>query len=207
MRNMRGAGRSTAATLWMRRRELKISSTVLTCELTLVELGAISLFGGRLVPLTVAVGSLVTNLRVAGDWAWLLGLTYCAIFPKNLKRRSLPGFLILRWDKKHPDREDGQPGDRGSDRALQWALAEDRAHRVGAHAPEDVEVLKAVARQRVNGGQDTLNFGSACWCDAADLVDSVPAAVRRIVLWPTAVSDSTPRARPMRCSRRWCSLG
>ena len=32
-------------------------------------------------------------------------------------------------------------------------------HIGSAHTPEDVEVLKAVARQRLNAGQDTLDFG------------------------------------------------
>jgi hypothetical protein len=48
------------ATLLMRRRELRLSSTstvVLTSELTFLLLGAILVFGGRLVPLTIAVGA------------------------------------------------------------------------------------------------------------------------------------------------------
>ena len=35
----------------------------------------------------------------------------------------------------------------------------DIEHIGSAHTPEDVEVLKAVARQRLNAGQDTLDFG------------------------------------------------
>ena len=50
----------TTATLLMRRRELRLGSTgtiALASELTILLLGAILLFGGRLVPLTIAVGA------------------------------------------------------------------------------------------------------------------------------------------------------
>ena len=58
----------------------------------------------------------------------------------------------------------------------------DIEHIGSAHTPEDVEVLKAVARQRLHANQDTLDFGDGRpgGAGAADLVDPVPASVGRV---------------------------
>ena len=59
----------------------------------------------------------------------------------------------------------------------------DIEHIGSAHTPEEVEVLKAVARQRLHANQDTLDFGDGrpAGQDAADPVDPVAASVGHVV--------------------------
>ena len=63
-------------------------------------------------------------------------------------------------------------------------------HIGSAHTPEDVEVLKAVARQRLHaepGHASTSVTAGLAVQDAADHVDPVPACCGRRWAWPTPV--------------------
>jgi hypothetical protein len=79
----------------------------------------------------------------------------------------------------------------------------DIEHIGSAHTAEDVEVLKAVARQRLHANQDTLDFGDGRPRGAALPILST----RSQHLWDAlevgiGCSGSTPRATTTRCSRR-----
>ena len=81
-------------------------------------------------------------------------------------------------------------------------------HIGSAHTTEDVEVLKAVAWQRLHANQDSLDFGDGRPAGAMlpilstrwqHLWDPLSSAYRAL--------GSMPPATTTRCSRRWCWPG
>ena len=69
-------------------------------------------------------------------------------------------------------------------------------HIGSAHTPAEVEVLKAVARQRLHANQDSLDFGDGQpgGEDAADHVEPVPSICGRRCARPIGCWGSIGRA-------------
>jgi hypothetical protein len=80
-------------------------------------------------------------------------------------------------------------------------------HIGSAHTPEDVEVLKAVARQRLHANQDSLDFGDGRPGGATLPILSTRSQRLSDALGTAYRALGFDAAATTRCSRRWCWLG